>query len=41
VWHGRAADHLARDRGQTAVQILEWLEFLAPALRNPAPCPRT
>jgi len=41
VWHGRAADHLARARGQTAVQILEWLEFLAPALRTPAPCPRT
>jgi ADP-dependent NAD(P)H-hydrate dehydratase / NAD(P)H-hydrate epimerase len=39
VWHGRAADLLARSRGQTAVQILQWLDFLAPALRESAPCP--
>ncbi len=39
VWHGRAADLLARSRGQTAVQVLQWLDFLAPALRESAPCP--
>jgi hydroxyethylthiazole kinase-like uncharacterized protein yjeF len=39
VWHGMAADLLARSRGQTAVQILQWLDFLAPALRESAPCP--
>jgi ADP-dependent NAD(P)H-hydrate dehydratase / NAD(P)H-hydrate epimerase len=33
VWHGTAADHLARSRGQTAVEILELLEYLSPALR--------
>jgi ADP-dependent NAD(P)H-hydrate dehydratase / NAD(P)H-hydrate epimerase len=38
-WHGRTADLLARSQGQTAVQILEWLDFLAPALRESAPCP--
>jgi NAD(P)H-hydrate epimerase len=38
AWHGIAADHLARARGQTAVQILEWLDFLAPALRESGPC---
>jgi hydroxyethylthiazole kinase-like uncharacterized protein yjeF len=41
VWHGIAADLLARSRGQTAVQILQWLDFLAPALRESAPCPAT
>ena len=39
VWHGLAADHLARARGQTAVAIPQLLEFLAAALRTPAPCP--
>jgi NAD(P)H-hydrate epimerase len=39
VWHGRAADLLARSRGQTAVRVLQWLDFLAPALRESAPCP--
>jgi NAD(P)H-hydrate epimerase len=39
VWHGIAADLLARSRGQTAVQILEWLDFLAPALRESPACP--
>jgi ADP-dependent NAD(P)H-hydrate dehydratase / NAD(P)H-hydrate epimerase len=39
VWHGTAADLLARARGQTAVEILQWLDFLAPALRESAPCP--
>lgn len=38
VWHGTAADLLARTRGQTAVNILELLDFLAPALRESAPC---
>jgi hydroxyethylthiazole kinase-like uncharacterized protein yjeF len=33
VWHGAAADLLARSRGQTAVEILELLEFLPAALR--------
>jgi NAD(P)H-hydrate epimerase len=39
VWHGMAADLLARSNGQTAVQILQWLDFLAPALRESPPCP--
>jgi hydroxyethylthiazole kinase-like uncharacterized protein yjeF len=39
VWHGIAADLLARSHGQTAVQIVQWLDFLAPALRESAPCP--
>ncbi len=39
VWHGVAADLLARAHGQAAVQILQWLDFLAPALRESAPCP--
>jgi NAD(P)H-hydrate epimerase len=39
AWHGMAADLLARAHGQTAVQILQWLDFLAPALRESAPCP--
>jgi hydroxyethylthiazole kinase-like uncharacterized protein yjeF len=34
TWHGIAADRLARSRGQTAVQILQWLDFLVPALRE-------
>jgi NAD(P)H-hydrate epimerase len=34
AWHGKAADLLARARGQTAVQIPEWLDFLSPALRG-------
>jgi NAD(P)H-hydrate epimerase len=41
VWHGMAADQLARAEGQTPVQILQWLDFLAPALRESAPCPAT
>jgi len=41
VWHGVAADLLARSQGQTAVQILQWLDFLAPALRESDPCPAT
>ena len=36
VWHGMAADMLARSRGQTAVEILQLLDFLAPALREAA-----
>lgn len=32
VWHGRAADLLARTRGQVAVEISEILEQLGPAL---------
>ena len=39
VWHGMAADLLARSQGQTAVQILQWLDFLAPALREAAASP--
>jgi NAD(P)H-hydrate epimerase len=34
VWHGRAADLLARTHGQTAVTTTQLLDFLAPALRN-------
>ncbi len=34
VWHGLAADALARAHGQTAVQITQLLEFLSPALRS-------
>jgi len=34
VWHGRAADLLARARGQTAVTVLDLLEFLPAALRS-------
>jgi NAD(P)H-hydrate epimerase len=34
VWHGLAADHLARAFGQTAVQTAQLLDFLPPALRN-------
>jgi NAD(P)H-hydrate repair Nnr-like enzyme with NAD(P)H-hydrate dehydratase domain len=39
VWHGMAADGLARAHGQTAVNILQLLDFLAPALRESASCP--
>ncbi|HXQ81638.1 MAG TPA: NAD(P)H-hydrate dehydratase [Opitutaceae bacterium] len=39
VWHGMAADLLARSHGQTAVQILQWLDYLGPALRESAACP--
>lgn len=35
VWHGRAADCLARARGQVAVQTTEILDHLATALRCP------
>ncbi|HEY4989433.1 MAG TPA: NAD(P)H-hydrate dehydratase, partial [Opitutaceae bacterium] len=41
AWHGMAADRLARAHGQTAVQIVQWLDFLAPALRESPPCPAT
>jgi NAD(P)H-hydrate epimerase len=34
VWHGMAADALARARGQTAVRGTELLKFLAPVLRG-------
>lgn len=34
VWHGLAADALARERGQVAVRTTELLEFLGPALRG-------
>ncbi len=34
VWHGRAADVLARERGQVAVRITELLDFLPSALRT-------
>jgi NAD(P)H-hydrate epimerase len=34
VWHGLAADYLARAHGQTAVQITQLLDFLAPALKE-------
>jgi len=38
-WHGRAADLLARSRGQTAVRTSELLDSMAPALRECASCP--
>ena len=34
VWHGRAADLLARDRGPVAVQTTQILTFLSAALRS-------
>jgi NAD(P)H-hydrate epimerase len=37
VWHGLAADLLARTNGQVAVQTTEVLDFLAAALRNQQP----
>jgi NAD(P)H-hydrate epimerase len=33
VWHGLAADLLARDKGQVAVQTTQLLDYLQPALR--------
>ena len=33
VWHGLAADLLARDHGQVAVETTELLDYLSPALR--------
>ncbi len=33
AWHGLAADLLARDRGQVAVQVTQLLEYLPAALR--------
>jgi NAD(P)H-hydrate epimerase len=36
VWHGLAADLLARDKGQVAVQTTQLLDFLQPALRYAA-----
>jgi NAD(P)H-hydrate epimerase len=39
VWHAVAADLLARAHGQTAVNTLQLLDFLAPALRESAACP--
>lgn len=36
VWHGMAADALARTHGQTAVQISQLLDFLPAALRDSA-----
>jgi NAD(P)H-hydrate epimerase len=34
LWHGRAADGLARARGQTAVSVSQLLDFLPDALRE-------
>ncbi|MFZ9746682.1 MAG: NAD(P)H-hydrate dehydratase [Opitutaceae bacterium] len=34
LWHGRAADGLARARGQTAVTVSQLLDFLPDALRE-------
>jgi NAD(P)H-hydrate epimerase len=34
VWHGLAADALARAHGQTAVQVTQLLDFLPPVLRE-------
>lgn len=34
VWHGLAAERLARAHGQTAVSVTQLLDFLAPALRE-------
>jgi NAD(P)H-hydrate epimerase len=34
VWHGLAADLLARDRGQVAVQTTQLLDYLPAALRG-------
>ncbi len=36
VWHGMAADLLARDRGQVAVQVTQLLDYLPDALRDAA-----
>jgi NAD(P)H-hydrate epimerase len=34
VWHGMAADLLARTHGQTAVQVTQLLDFLPEVLRE-------
>jgi NAD(P)H-hydrate epimerase len=34
VWHGRAADALARAHGQVAVNTTQLLDFLRPALHD-------
>ncbi len=34
LWHGAAAEHLARERGQKAVRTSELIEHLSPALRE-------
>jgi len=39
VWHGAAADLLARAHGQTAVQTAQLLDYLGAALRESAACP--
>lgn len=36
VWHGLAADHLARAHGQTPVSVTQLLDFLPAALRESA-----
>jgi len=36
VWHGMAADRLARRHGQASVQVLQLLDFLGAALRDSA-----
>jgi NAD(P)H-hydrate epimerase len=36
AWHGLAADLLARDRGQVAVQVTQLLDYLPAALREAA-----
>jgi NAD(P)H-hydrate epimerase len=36
VWHGMAADRLARDRGQVAVQVTQLLDYLPAVLRESA-----
>ena len=33
VWHGRAADELARANGATAVSVTQLLDYLSAALR--------
>jgi NAD(P)H-hydrate epimerase len=38
LWHGTAADALARAEGQTAVRTLQWLDHLSAALRETAAC---
>ncbi|MDP3071420.1 MAG: NAD(P)H-hydrate dehydratase [Opitutaceae bacterium] len=39
VWHGLAADHLARAHGQTSVSVTQLLDFLSPALNESAHAP--
>jgi NAD(P)H-hydrate epimerase len=41
VWHGTAADRLARAEGQAAVRTLQWLDHLSGALREACGCPPT